>query len=163
MRIGLIFRDTDKWGCVKGKEVDVIWMNTWRIPNRTNNMTRGCCFFFSLYMYLSYIFYFKEKHNYNKRKTKSKTNTKKIYRNDESKSLPIVFDYVLPIRKSFPFFFFLFFFFQLVLKLHPYLLAPFTIKGRKSLRSPYLFSYSFPSFGEEQKSLLFVFKVGIQF
>ena len=107
-------------------------------------------------MYLSYIFYFKESTIITTEKQKAKQIQKK-YRNVEGKSLPIVFDYVLPIRQSF-LFFFRFSFFQLVLKLHPYLLAPFTIKGRKSPHSPYLFSYSFPSFGEEQKSLLFVFK-----
>ena len=72
-------------------------------------MTRGCFFsFFSLYMYLSYIFYFKESTIRTTEKQKAKQIQKKIYRNVEGKSLPIVF----------------FSFFQLVLKLYPYLLAP---------------------------------------
>ena len=60
----------------------------------------------------------------------------------EDKSLPILFDSVLPETKFS--FFFPFFFFQLVLNLNllPYLLVPYSIKGRKSPRSPpYLFSY----------------------
>ncbi len=61
----------------------------------------------------------------------------------EGKSLPIVFDYVLPIRQSSPFFFFLCFFFQLVLNFHLYLLVSFTIKRRELTRS---FSYLFTSF-----------------
>ena len=83
------------------------------------------CFFFlffSLYMYLSYIFYFKESTIITTEKQKSKQ-IKKKYRNVEGKSLPIVFDYVLPIWQSSPFFF------QLVLKLHPYLLVPLQLKG----------------------------------
>ena len=103
-------------------------------------MTRGC--FFLIFVSFLYIL-FQRKYNYNNRKTKSKTNTKKKkYRNVEDKSLPIVFDYVLPIRQSSPFFFFFLFFFRLVLYLHPYLLVPFTIKGREPPRSPpYLFTY----------------------
>ena len=123
-------------------------------------MTRSCFFFFSLYMYLSYIFYFKESTIITTKKTESKTNTKKEYRNVEGKSLPVVFDYVLPIRQSSPFFFL--FFFSTCFKITPVSSCPFTIKGRKSPHSPYLFSYSFPSFNKEQKSLLFVFKVYIQ-
>ena len=101
-------------------------------------------FFFSLYMYLSYIFYFKESTivTTEKQKAKQIQQKKKIYRNVEGKTLPIVFDYVLPIRQSSPFF--SFFFFQPVLKLHPYLLVPFTIKGRELTRSfQYLFTYFF--------------------
>ena len=126
---------------------------------------REVVFVFLLFIYVSsYIFYFNESTIITTEKQKAKQIQKKIYINVEGKPLPIVFDYVLPIRQSSPLFFFLFkLFLQLVLKLHPYLLAPFTINGRKSPRSPYLFSYSFPSFGEEQKSPLFVFKVGIQF
>ena len=128
-------------------------------------MMRGWAFFFfSLYMYLSYISYFKENTIITTEIQKTKQiQNKKTYRNVEDKSFPIVFDYVLPIKQSSFFSFFFFFFCQLVLNLHPYLLAPFTIKGRKSPRSPYFFSYSFPSFGEEQKYVLFVFKVGMQF
>ena len=135
---------------VKVKKVDVIWMTTWGILNRTNNMTRSCFFFFSLYMYHSYIF-FKRKHNCNNRQ-RAKRIQQKIYRNVEDKSLPIVSDYVLPIRQSS---LFSFFFFQLVLKLYPYLVFPFTIKGWEL---PCFFS----SFTEEQKSLLFVFNMDIQ-
>ena len=85
-------------------------------------------FFFTLHMYLSYIFYSIESRIIKKKRKKRKTNTKKEYRNVEDKSLPIVFNYVLPIRQSSPFFFF-FSFFQLVLKLHPYLLVPLQLKG----------------------------------
>ena len=42
---------------LKVKEVNVIWMNTWGILNRTNNITRSWFFSFSLYMYHSYIFF----------------------------------------------------------------------------------------------------------
>ena len=112
-------------------------MSTWRIPNRTNNLTRGCFFFF---IYVSFLYIlFQRKYNYNNRKKKQIQ--KKPHRNVEDKSLPIVFDYVLPMRQSSLFFFF-FFFSQLVLNLHPYLLVPFTIKGREPPRSPpYLFTY----------------------
>ena len=96
--------------------------------------------FFSFFIYVSFLYIlFQRKYNYNNRKTKSKTNTKqkKTYRNVEDKLLPILFDYVLPVLL-----FFLFFFFQLALNLHPYLLVPFTVKGREPPRSlPYLFSY----------------------
>ena len=128
-------------------------------PDKQYDVWLFCFFFFSLYMYLSYIFYFKESTIITTEKHKAKQIQKKIQKcggQVASNSVwlrPSNLDKVLLLS----------FFFQLVLKLHPYLLAPFTIKGRKSPRSPYLFSYSFPSFGEEQKSLLFVFKVGIQF
>ena len=62
-------------------------------------------FSFSLYLYLSYIFYFKEsKIITTEKKNKKKTNTK-IYRHEEDKSLPILFDDVLQETK---FSFFLF-------------------------------------------------------
>ena len=80
----------------------------------------------------------------------------------EGKPLPIVFDYVLPVRQSSPFSFF--FFSQLVLKLYPYL-VPFTIKGRELTRSfshLFYFLFFFSSCSEEQKSLLFVFNMDIQ-
>ena len=133
-------------------------------------MTRGCLFFFFFYMYLSYIFHFKESTIITTTKKNKKQNKyKKKYRNVEGKSLPIVFDYVLPIRQTSPSFSLsLCFFFQLVLNFHPYLLVSFTIKGREPTRSfSYLFTsfflfFFFPSFSEEQKSLLFVFKVDIQ-
>ena len=100
-------------------------------------------FFLSLYVYLSYIFYFKESAVITeKQKAKQIQNKKKTYRNVEDKSLPILFDYVLPIRQSS--FFFLFFSFQLVLNSHPYRLVSFIIKGREPPRSsPYLFTYYF--------------------
>ena len=72
---------------------------------------------FSLYMYLSYIFYFEESTIITTEKQKAKQIQKKIYRNVEGKSLPIVFDYVLPIRQSSPFF--VFFFFSTRLKITP--------------------------------------------
>ena len=61
----------------------------------------------------------------------------------EGKSLPVVFDYVFPIRQSSPFLFF----FQLVLKLHPYLLAPLQLKGGNLLvlHICFLISFFFPS------------------
>ena len=46
---------------LKVKEVNVIWMNTWGILNRTNNMTRS---WFSPFLYICIIltfFYFKKK------------------------------------------------------------------------------------------------------
>ena len=134
---------TDEWGCVKVKEVDMIWMNTWGILNRTNNMTRSC---FSSFLYTCIVFTFffilkKTQLQQQTNKEQNKYNKKKIYRNVEDKSLPIVFDYVLPIRQStsfsFLFFFFFFFFFfpfPFVLKLYPYLVS-FTIKGRELTRS----------------------------
>ena len=66
-----------------------------------------------------------------------KIQQKKIYRNVEDKSLPIVFDYVLPIRQSSLFSFL--FSFSLVLKLYPYL-VPFSLKGRE-LISHICFTY----------------------
>ncbi len=91
-------------------------------------------------MYLSYIFYFKESTVVTTEKQKAKQiQQKKIYRNVEGKPLPIVFDYVLPIRQSS-----LFLLSQLVLKLYPYLVAPFTIKGRELTRSfPHLLTFFF--------------------
>ena len=66
-------------------------------------------------MYLSYIFYFKESTVVTTEKQKAKQiQQKKIYTHVEGKPLPIVFDYVLPIRQCSPFSFFLS---QLVLKL----------------------------------------------
>ena len=74
-------------------------------------------FFFSLYMYLSYIFYFKESTIITTEKQKAKQiQNKKTYRNVEEKLLPILFDYVLPIRQSSPFFLL---FFSTCLKLTP--------------------------------------------
>ena len=102
-------------------------------------MMRGYVFFlFFLYMYLSYIFYFKESTIITTEKQKEKQ-TPKIYRNEEDKSLPILFDYVLQETK------FSFFFFQLVLNLNQYPFVSFAIKEREPPRSPlYLFSYFFP-------------------
>ena len=91
-------------------------------------------------MYLSYIFYFKESTIITTEKQKVKQIQKK-YINVEDKSLPIVFDYVLPITQSSPFFSL---FFLTRLKLISYLLVNFTIKGREPPRSfPYLFTYFF--------------------
>ena len=100
-------------------------------------------------MYLSYIFYFKESTIMTTEKQKAKQIQEKIYRNVEGKSLPIVFDYVLPIRQS-SFFY----------------LLPLQLKGGNLLVLSNICSLNFlffPSFSEGQKSLLFVFKVGIQF
>ena len=87
-------------------------------------------FFFSLYMYLSYIFYFKEStivttEKQKKQKNKNKTNTKKNIQKygGQVASSSI---WLCPFNKTK---FFFFFFFQLVLKLHPYLLAPLQLKG----------------------------------
>ena len=129
-------------------------MNTWGILNRTNNMTRS---WFSLFLYICIIlafFYFKESTTVTTDKQRAKRIQQKIYRNVEDKSLPIVSDYVLPIRQSSPFFFF-----QLVLKLYPHFVFPFTIEGREL---PVFFFFFFFSFTEEQKSLLFVFNMDIQ-
>ena len=61
-------------------------------------------FSFSLYMYHSYIFfYLKESTTVTTDKQRAKRIQQKIYRNVEDKSLPIVSDYVLPIRQSSPF------------------------------------------------------------
>ena len=97
-------------------------------------------------MYLSYISDFTEStvETTEKQKAKQIQQKKKIYRNVEGKPLPIVFDYVLPIRQSS--FSFLFFLSQLALKLYPYLVAPFTIKGREhtcSFSAFFLFFFFF--------------------
>ena len=113
-------------------------MNTWGIPNRTNNMTRSCFSSF-LYICIFLTYFFKESTVVTTEKQKAKQIQQKIYRHVEGKPLPIVFDYVLPIRQSSPFSFFLS---QLILKLYPYL-VPFTIKGRELTRS---FSYLFTFF-----------------
>ena len=145
MRIGLVFEIRTN------EDVSRIERATWYKWTREEFRTGQTIghvvvvFFFSLYMYLSYIFYFKESTIITTEKQKEKNKYKKTYRHEEDKSLPILFDYVLPETKFS-------FFFQLVLNLHPYLLVPFTIKGRESPRSPpYLFSFffSFPSFREE--------------
>ena len=81
---------------------------------------------FFIYESFSHFFYFKESTTVTTDKQRAKRIQQKIYRNVEDKSLPIVSDYVLPIRQSSPF---SFFFFQLVLKLYPHLVFPFTIKG----------------------------------
>ena len=128
---------TDEWGCLQIKEVDVIWMNTWGILNRTNNMTRS---WFSPFLYICIIltfFYFKESTTVTTDKQRAKRIQQKMYRNVEDKSLPIVSDYVLPIRQSSTF---SFFFFQLVLKLYPHLVFPFAIKGREL---PFFFFFFF--------------------
>ena len=72
-------------------------------------------FFFSfLYICILYIL-FQRKYNHNNRKKKAKQIQKTPHRNVEDKSLPILFDYVLPIRQSSPFFSF----FSTCLKLTP--------------------------------------------
>ena len=116
-------------------------MNTWRIPNRTNNMTRRCfVFFFLFFIYVSYIFYFKESTIIITEKQKAKQIQKNIQKWRGQVTSKIV--WLCPSRNKVLLFFFFFFWFQLVLNLHPYLLVPFTIKGRESPRSPpYLFSY----------------------
>ena len=98
-------------------------------------------FFFSLYMYLSYIFYFKESTiitttttTTTKIQKAKQIQKKKEYRNVEGKSLPVVFDYVPPISQLTRSFQYLFTYY-------------------------YIFS---SSVSEKQKSLLFVFKVNIQ-
>ena len=103
-------------------------------------------FFFSLYMYLSYIFYFKESTiitTENNKQSKYKKQKKYIQKCGGQVASNIV--WLCPSNKTkFSFFLFSFFFFfsQLVLNLHPYILVPFTIKGREPPRSPpYLFSY----------------------
>ena len=49
----LISRDMDGVLC----NGDVMWLHTWGVLNRTNNITRSWVFFFSLYIYHSYIFF----------------------------------------------------------------------------------------------------------
>ena len=91
------------------------------------------CLFFSLYVYFSYIFYFKETEIIIKEKQQKK-NTK-IYRHEEDKSLPILFDF----KKQSSLFFV-----RLVLNLNQYPFVSFAIKGRELPRfSLYLFSYFF--------------------
>ena len=108
-------------------------MNTWRIPNLTNIMTRGYFFLFFIYVSFLYIL-FQRKYNYNNRKTKSKTNTKNIQKCGGQVTSNIV--WLCPSRNK------VLLFFQLVLNLHPYLLVPFTMKWRECPRfPPYLFSY----------------------
>ena len=77
---------------LKVKEVNVIWMNTRGILNRTNNITRSCFFPFLYICIIHTFFSFKRKHNCDNRQTKNKTNTTKMYRNVEDKSLPILSD-----------------------------------------------------------------------
>ena len=62
---------------LKVKEVNVIWMNTWGILNRTNNITRSWFFPFLYICIIHTIFSFKRKHNCDNRQTKNKTNTTK--------------------------------------------------------------------------------------
>ena len=107
-------------------------MDTWRIPNRTNNMTRGCFFLFFIYVSFLYVL-FKESTIITTEKQKAKQiqkfkKKKKTCRNVEENSLPILFD-CHSNNTKFSFFSF-FLFFQFVLNLHPYLLVPFTIKER---------------------------------
>ena len=96
-------------------------------------------FFFLFFIYESFLYIlFQRKYNYINRKTKSKTNTRKnIQKCGGQVASNIV--WLCPSNKTkFSFFFS----FQLVLNLHPYLLVPFTIKGKEPPRSPpYLFSY----------------------
>ena len=83
-------------------------MNAWGILNQTNNMTRS---WFSPFLYICIIltfFYFKESTTVTTDKQRAKRIQQKMYRNVEDKSLPIVSDYVLPIRQSSPFSFFFF-------------------------------------------------------
>ena len=67
-------------------------------------MTRS---WFSPFLYiciiLTFLFYFKESTTVTTDKKRAKRIQQKIYRNVEDKSLPIVSDYVLPIRQSSPF------------------------------------------------------------
>ena len=119
-------------------------MNTWSVPNRTNNMTRGCFFFFSLYMYLSYIFYFKESTIITTEKQKvkqiQKKNIQKCGGQVASSSI-----WLCPSNKTK--FLLSFFFFQLVLKLHPYLLASLHLRGGNLLvlHICFLIFFFFPS------------------
>ena len=62
---------------------------------------------FFIYVSFLHFFYFKESTTVTTDKEQNEYN-KKIYRNVEDKSLPIVSDYVLPIRQSSPFFFLFF-------------------------------------------------------
>ena len=97
-------------------------------------------FFFSLYMYLSYIFYFKESTiiTTEKQKAKQIQKKKKIQKCGGQVASNSV--WLSPSNKTK----FSFFSFQLVLNSHPYYLLPFTIKGREPPRSsPYLFTYFF--------------------
>ena len=151
----------DEWGCVKVKEVDVIWMNTWGILNRTNNMTHSC---FSSFLYicivLTFFFYFKENTIVTTDKEQNKYSKKNIQRCGGQVASNSI--WLCPSNKTkFSFFFFLS---QFVLKLYPYL-VPFTIKGRELTRSLshfFYFLFFSSSFTEEQKSLLFVFNMDIQ-
>ena len=62
---------------LKVKEVNVIWMNTWGILNRTNNITQSWFFPFLYICIIHTFFSFKRKHNCDNRQTKNKTNTTK--------------------------------------------------------------------------------------
>ena len=123
-------------------------------------------FFFSLYMYLSYIFYSKECTIITTEKQKAKQIQKKIQIQVASNSNPEDLPEAMSDREKWretvrdicadgatwwwwwcpsnktKFSFFSSFFFQLVLNLHPYLLVPFIIKGREPPRSSqFLFIY----------------------
>ena len=57
---------------LKVKEVNVIWMNTWGILNRTNNITRSWFFPFLYICIIHTFFSFKRKHNCDNRQTRTK-------------------------------------------------------------------------------------------
>ena len=122
-----VTKTTDEWGCLKVKEVDVIWMNRWGILNWTNNITRSWFLFFFIYVSFlrCFYFYFKESTTVTTDKQRAKRIQQKIYRNVEDKSFPIVSDNVLPIRQCSPFSFTCFKIISVSC------LFPFTIKGRE--------------------------------
>ena len=137
------------WGLLRPRTnegVSRLKMSTWykwpRGEFRTGQTIWRVVVFLLFFIHVSFYIFFILKKTQLQQQTKRKTNTtKKIYRNVEDKSLPIVFDYVLPIRQSSPFPFL--FFFSLVLKLYPYL-VPFTIKGIELTRSlSFLFYFLF--------------------
>ena len=78
----------------KVKEVDVFWMNTWGILNRTNNMTRSWFSPFLFFIYVSFLHFFILKKAQLWQQTNKEQNeyNKKICSNVEDKSLPIVSD-----------------------------------------------------------------------
>ena len=101
-------------------------------------------------MYLSYIFYFKQSTIV---KTE-KQNAKQIQKKNIQKWRGQVTSDIVWLCPSRNKVLFLLLFFQLVLNLHPYLLIPFTIKGREPPRSPpYLFSYFLSLLLAKNKSL----------
>ena len=116
----------------KVKEVDVLWMNTWGILNRTNNMTRSWFSPFFIYVSFLHFFYFKESTTVTTDKQRAKRIQQKNIQQCGGQVAPNSI-WLGPSNKT------KLSFFQLVLKSYPHLTFPFTIKGRELPRFFFLF------------------------